>query len=259
MNIDRKIKLLKDLKKSLLNNKISIGSWIQIPSSNTAEIMSFSGYEWIAVDMEHGQIEFNQLPDIFRALELGDTLPLVRVKESNTINCSQALDAGAMGVILPNILSKDQLEKIIHEIIWPPKGSRGVGFCRANLYGRNFIKYKQIAENILIIPMIENIKSIENLEEILSLKQISAIFIGPYDLSASLGIAGDFQSKEFKKTIKYIKKICKKNNIPVGIHVVHPSKKDLTQRIKEGFKFIAYSTDSIFLENYSVKPNDLTT
>lgn len=256
MNINKKIKLIKSLKNSFSINQVSIGSWMQIPSSEIAEIMSYAGYDWVAVDMEHGSISFSQLPDIFRALELGGTLPFVRVPKSEVIYCNRSLDSGAVGLFLPDIKGKKQLENIINGILWPPDGIRGVGFSRANLYGKYFSEYKQIASNAFIIPMIEDIKVINELEEILSLKRVDALFIGPYDLSASMGIVGDFKNKEFINTIKYIKKICSRNNTPVGIHVVTPSKKDLIKKVQEGYGLIAYSSDSIFLEKNATKPVD---
>ncbi len=256
MNFNKKIKLLRGLKKSISLKQLSIGSWMQIPSSEIAEIMSYAGYDWIAVDMEHGSISFSQLPDIFRALELGGTLPFVRVPKSDVNYCNRSLDSGAVGLLLPDIKSKKHLEDIISGILWPPAGKRGVGFSRANLYGKYFSEYKQIATNTLIIPMIEDIKVINELEKILSLKRVDAIFIGPYDLSASMGIVGDFKNKDFINTINYIKKTCSKNNTPIGIHVVKPSKKDLIKKAKEGYGLIAYSSDSIFLEENATKPND---
>ena len=95
--------------------------------------------------------------------------------------------------------------------------------------------------------MIESKKGLENIDEILKVKGLDAIFIGPYDLSASLGITGEFNSKIFINSISLIKEKCKNSKIPCGIHVVDPSLKDLDIRINEGYKFIAYSMDTMHL------------
>ena len=133
-----KILALEKIRDKLKSNKPSIGSWIQIPSSSFSEIFGDSGYDWLAVDMEHGSIDNCQLPDIFRSIELGNTLPLVRVANPNMKNIKLALDSGAGGIIAPMVESSDHLKNIISYASWPPNGIRGVGFSRSNLYGKNF-------------------------------------------------------------------------------------------------------------------------
>jgi len=237
-----------------LKEGYSIGSWIQIPHSSIAEIMGASGYEWVAVDLEHGSISVNQLPDLFRALELGETLPLARLAQGSLKDCKAALDAGAGGVIVPMIESAGQMEEIIKHCCWPPAGSRGVGFSRANLFGKTFDSYFDEAQAPLIIAMIESIHAVENLEDIVKVKGLDAILIGPYDLSASMGITGKFESQEFKDLIVRIKKIASFANIACGIHIVDPSKNELKLRIDEGYKFIPYSIDSVFLNSACERP-----
>ena len=100
----------------------SIGSWMQIPHPSIAEIMGQAGYDWVAVDMEHGSTSVHQLPDLFRALELGGTLPLVRLAHGQPKDCKQALDAGAGGVIVPMVESAEQLIQVRDACRWPPSG-----------------------------------------------------------------------------------------------------------------------------------------
>ena len=135
---------IEEIRQKLSSGTYSLGSWMQIPNSSIAEIMGQSGYDWVAVDLEHGSISVNQLPDIFRALELGNTLPLVRLAEAQAKDCKQALDAGASGVIVPMVENSKQLEFIRDYCRWPPSGKRGVGFSRANLFGKFFIDYNFI-------------------------------------------------------------------------------------------------------------------
>jgi 2-dehydro-3-deoxyglucarate aldolase len=106
----------------------TIGSWIQIPHASVAEIMGDAGYDWVALDLEHGAIGVTQLPDLCRALELGGTMPFVRLAQGAPKDCKQALDAGACGVIIPMISSADQLRTVIDACRWPAAGRRGVGF-----------------------------------------------------------------------------------------------------------------------------------
>jgi 2-dehydro-3-deoxyglucarate aldolase len=214
-----------------------------------------AGYDWVAVDLEHGSIGIHQLPDLFRSLELGNTLPLVRLAEGSEKDCKQALDAGAGGVIVPMIESAEQLEKVRNSCNWPPSGKRGVGFSRANLFGKYFNDYSKEAQNPILVAMIESLNAVNNLEEILKVEGLDAILIGPYDLSASMGVTSKFNDQEFIKVLTKITSLSLSVNIPCGIHVVDPSVEELKLRIKEGYKFIAYSIDSVFLNTSVARPN----
>ena len=243
-----------DIRKKLNNGGVSVGSWMQIPHSSIAEIMGQSNYDWVAVDMEHGAISVHQLPDLFRALELGNTLPLVRLAHGHSKDCKQALDAGAGGVIVPMIKNADQLRKVRDATRWPPSGNRGVAFSRANLFGKNFNEYIKEAKQPLLIAMIEHINAINELDDILKVDELDAILIGPYDLSASMNLTAQFDHPEFAKAIRDIKSKSESANIPCGIHVVSPSVDDLKEKIDDNYRFIAYSIDSVILTNFLRKP-----
>lgn len=249
-----RLQTIEQIRNNLKNGGHSIGSWIQIPHASIAEIIGKAGYDWAAVDMEHGSISLHQLPDIFRALELGGTLPLVRLAKGSTEDCQQVLDAGAGGIIVPNIHSAQQLESIRAATQWPPSGIRGVGFSRANLFGKNFEQYTQEAQNPLLIAMIENIEAVNNLDEILKIKGLDALLIGPYDLSASLGMTASFDNSEFISVIESIKVKADKALVPCGFHVVSPSINELKEKLSDGYRFLAYSTDSVILNTYIERP-----
>jgi len=243
-----KFESVNNLRKKL-ESQPSIGSWLQIPNATICEIVGSAGYDWAAIDLEHGHISQEVLPDMFRALELGNTLPFARIANSHVNSCKSALDAGAAGIIVPKIESANQLVQMKNSMRWPPAGERGVGFSRANLYGKYFDNYSIESQNPFLVAMIESKNGFENIEEILQVEGLDAIFIGPYDLSASLGVVGNFKSNKFISSIKLIKDKCKKYMVPCGIHVVEPSHKDLISRIEDGYKFIAYSMDSMHLRN----------
>ena len=250
-----RLKAIKNIRQKLNTNGVSIGSWMQIPHSSIAEIMGQSNYDWIAVDMEHGAISVHHLPDLFRALELGNTLPLVRLAHGHSKDCKLALDAGAGGVIVPMIESADQLIKVRDSIRWPPSGQRGVAFSRANLFGKHFEAYAEEANQPILIAMIEHVEAINELDGILAVDGLDAILIGPYDLSASMNLMAQFEHPKFIKAISDIKKKSELANIPCGLHVVQPSAEVLQQKVDEGYRFIAYSIDSVFLNHVVARPN----
>jgi 2-dehydro-3-deoxyglucarate aldolase len=238
---------IKKIRSKLANGGLSIGSWMQISHSSVAEIMGDSGYDWVAVDLEHGSISVNQLPNLFRAIELGGTLPLVRLGESQPKDCKEALDAGAGGVIVPMVSSADQLIEVRDACRWPPSGTRGVGFSRANLYGKYFDSYNFEAQSPILVAMIESQKAVESLDEILEVDGLDAILIGPYDLSASMKITAQFEHPEFESIMAKILKMASNKGVPCGVHVVEPSQNELEKRIKYGYRFLAYSIDSAML------------
>lgn len=242
------------IRNKLRNGGYSIGSWMQIPHSSIAEIMGQAGYDWIAVDMEHGAISTHQLPDLFRALELGSTLPLARLAQGSTKDCKQALDAGAGGVIIPMVESAKQLESVRDAVRWPPNGKRGVAFSRANLFGKHFEQYMEEAQQPLFVAMIENINAVNNLESILQVEGLDAILIGPYDLSASMGLTSDFQHPDFIAQMLKIKLISDKFMVPCGIHIVEPAADMVDEKLTEGYRFLAYSIDSVFLNSIVKTP-----
>ena len=244
-----RLKKINNIRKKLRSQNPSIGSWIQLPHASVAEIMGQSGFDWVAIDIEHGSVSANLLPDLFRALELGNTLPLARIAQGKSKDIKEALDAGAGGIIVPMVEHGYQLREIRKFSCWPPSGNRGVAFSRANLFGKYFNEYKKESQQPLLIAMIESELAIKNLESILSVKGLDAILIGPYDLSASMGITGQFQNKKFKETINNILHLSKKHKIASGIHIIEPSKTQLKIRIKEGYSFIAYSLDSVMLSH----------
>lgn len=244
-----RLKAIQEIRERLSGGGHSIGSWMQIPHPSIAEIMGQAGYDWVAADMEHGAIAASQLPDLFRALELGGTLPLVRLAHGHPKDCKQALDAGAGGVIVPMIESAEQLVAVRDACRWPPAGTRGVGFSRANLFGKHFDAYREEAQAPLLVAMIEHQRAVADLGSILQVDGLDAILIGPYDLSASMGLTAQFDHPEFCAVMEKIRVLAESCAVPAGIHVVAPSREQLKQRLQEGYRFLAYSIDAVMLSS----------
>jgi 2-dehydro-3-deoxyglucarate aldolase len=244
MNRKSKIQQIRD---KLRSGGRSVGSWMQIPHASVAEIMGQAGYDWVAMDMEHGSVAVHQLPELFRALELGDTLPLVRLAQGHIKDCKQALDAGAGGVIVPMVESGESLAAVRDACRWPPAGTRGVGFSRANLFGKHFQAYREEAQAPLLVAMIENSRAVDRLDEILGVEGLDALLIGPYDLSASMGLTAQFDHPQFLRAMETIRAQAAARHIPCGVHVVAASYDELQRCISEGYRFLAYSIDAVML------------
>jgi 2-keto-3-deoxy-L-rhamnonate aldolase RhmA len=223
-----------------------IGSWINSVSPIVAEIMSASGFDFLVIDTEHSAADVPQVLTICQAIKAGnpDCIPMVRLPGNLYSETKRYLDAGAMGIIAPLINTAGEAKELIRSVKYPPLGERGVGFGRSHGYGFDFEDYMQTAnQNIFVCIQIEHIEAVRNIDAILSVEGIDAAFIGPYDLSASMGITAQFSHPDYIKTCDKIVSKCKQYNIMPGIHVVHPEPAQVHTRIEEGYKMIGYSLD----------------
>lgn len=242
------LKVINIFRKNLNKNVLQVGGWIQSGSTVNAEIISNNNFDWVAIDLEHGQINVERCQNIIRILN-NKTTSLVRLSNPNIDNIKHALDAGAHGLIIPNLKNYRQLNDLIEHSLNPSIGKRGCGYFRANFYGRHFKEYLKQFKPI-IIPMIENLDIIKDIEIICKNKYVDALFIGPYDLSSSLGCPGEFSNLKYKSLIKKIFLISKKYKKKIGIHSTSLIKSDVKKFSKKGFKLVAFATDTFFMTGY---------
>ena len=237
-----------NLKQKLTNRELTVGSWITIGSTVVAEIMASSGFDWLTIDMEHSAITLDIAQEMIRTIELCGVPPLVRVGKNDPNTIKRVMDSGAHGVIVPMVNSRKDAEQAVSSVKYPPQGFRGVGLARAQKYGVDFEGYKKWnAENSIVIVQVEHIESVNNLEEILSIEGVDGFIVGPYDLSGSLGVPGQFDHPDVVKALQRVRKVSKKMNALSGFHVIPPDVDSFTVKAKEGYKFIAHSIDILFL------------
>lgn len=211
--------------------------------------MAKSGYfSWLTIDIEHSPISINQAEDLLRIIQLSGIEGYVRLSKNDSTLIKRVLDAGADGIIVPSVNTYNDAKRAVDACFYPPKGSRGVGLARAQNYGTKFQEYKKITEQkTKVIVQIEHAEAVENIDEIFSVEGIYGYFIGPYDLSASLGEAGDFNSKKVIDALELVMASGIKKGIKPGYHVIEPDTKELIKRKKEGYKIIGISLDMLFL------------
>jgi len=239
---------MNNLKDKLKNKEVTIGSWITLAHPAIAEIMAKAGFDWLVVDMEHSVITIREAEELIRVIELCGVDPLVRLSANDPTQIKRVMDAGAYGVIVPMVNTREDAIAVVNAVKYPPVGMRGVGLARAQGYGTNFEKYKDwVAKESIVIVQVEHIKAVENLEDILSVEGVDAFIIGPYDLSGSLGKPGEFDHSEVMDALTEIRNISSKVNITAGYHVVSPQNDLVLKRIEEGYSFIAFGVDFLFL------------
>jgi 2-dehydro-3-deoxyglucarate aldolase len=238
-------------KKMLQKNQLTIGSWIQLNSPSAAEIMARSAFDWLTVDMEHSVTSLEMMQHFFQIIEGHNIVPLVRIGENDPNLIKRVMDAGAYGIIVPMINSAADAKKAVDAVKYPPVGNRGVGIARAHGYGRDFDTYVSAANReSVVIAQIEHIEAVKNIKKIIAVDGIDGCFIGPYDLSGSLGMPGNLTHPEVKKAIADVEKACKAKKMPLGIHVVDPDITLMNEYIGRGYTILAFSSDMLLLEKF---------
>lgn len=233
---------------SVRKGRKSIGSWLAIPSTSVAEIMASAGYDWLVVDMEHSPIGIREAEELIRVISLRGLPALVRVGVNDPCLIKRVLDLGASGVIVPMVNSRADAQRAVAAAHYPARGIRGVGLARAQGYGVKFREYQAWAKrNISVIVQIEHIDAVRNIRGILDVEGVSGAIIGPYDLSASMGLAGEFHHPEMLKALNSISQTIKTTKVPIGFHSVYPDIKAVTAKFREGYSFVALGVDFIYL------------
>ncbi|MBF0523106.1 MAG: 2,4-dihydroxyhept-2-ene-1,7-dioic acid aldolase [Candidatus Omnitrophica bacterium] len=242
--------MIMSLRKRIQNKQLTIGSWLTIGHPAVAEIMSKAGFDWLAIDMEHSPLTVSQCQELIRVIDLCGVVPLVRVGANEPLLIKRAMDAGAHGVIVPMVNSAAEAQAAVTAVKYPPQGKRGVGLARAQGYGTAFQTYQSWnKKESIVIVQIEDIRAVENLEKIFSVDGVDAFMVGPYDLSASLGISGQFGHPKMLSAMAKIKEMAKKTGVPAGYHVVSSDPRLVKKKIKEGYTFVAFGVDFLFLGN----------
>jgi 4-hydroxy-2-oxoheptanedioate aldolase len=208
-----------NLREVLKVGKNVFGPFMKFTDPAAVEIMGFAGFDFVIIDAEHGPISMQNAQNMIRAAETANITPVIRVANNDEALILRALDIGAQGIEIPQINSKSQALKAVRSVKYAPQGERGV--CRyvraANYSSMNKFEYFKSANNeTMIIAHIEGVEGINNLDEILSVPGIDVIFIGPYDLSQSLGIPGEVNNPLVTEKMKEVVLKCKENKVSVG-------------------------------------------
>jgi 2-dehydro-3-deoxyglucarate aldolase len=236
------------LRQRILKNELTIGSWVTIGHQSVIEIMASAGFDWLTIDLEHSVIDLSKAQELIAHIQSSGMSALVRVSKNEEVIIKRVMDAGANGVIVPLVNSKKDAEQAVSFVKYPPAGHRGVGLTRAQNYGIGFQEYKKwLEEDSVVIAQIEHIDAVNNLTAILDTPGIDGIIIGPYDLSASMGYPGEFERNDVQVAQDKIRKTCAEKKKTMGFHVIAPDHEKLTEKINEGYRFLAFSLDFLYL------------
>jgi len=229
----------------LLRGDLLIGTIPSIPAPEVSELLSSLGFDWLFVDMEHGSLDGGMAQRLLQAIR-PPTHGVIRVPIGDDVWLKKCLDLGPDGIIVPLVNTKEDAERVVALSKFPPQGRRSVGVARAHGYGLTFQEYVASAnEDVAVIVQAEHIEAVRNIESILDVEGIDAIFVGPYDLSGSMGKPGQVEDDDVQEQIAHVRECAKKAGVRLGIFGVTPEA--VKPHIESGYTLISMGMDTLYL------------
>ncbi|HKF49290.1 MAG TPA: aldolase/citrate lyase family protein [Terracidiphilus sp.] len=234
-----------DIKSWASAQRPRIGTLLTLDNPAIVEIARLAGFDWLWIDAEHGQ--FNEVgASTACAILAGGPRAFIRIPDHSPTAIKRYLEAGADGIILPQVSSVDEVHRIARAALYPPRGERSVGIARAQGYGAHFSSYIA-SKSYSILVQIETAAGVRNAREIVNQNAVDAVLIGPYDLSGSLGIPGQIEAPAVVEGISDVQSICREAGKPCGIFAATAEK--ARAYAADGFDLIAVGIDSNVLLN----------
>lgn len=222
-----------------------MGTVITLPSTEVVEIVLRAGFDWLFMDLEHSAMS---IKDTQRLLQVaGADIPcLVRVPSNEDTWIKQALDIGAAGVIVPQVHAANDVRRAVQAARYPPEGTRSVGIARAHGYGDEFQEYVATANRTTaVVVQIEHVDAVADIEQILKVPGVDGLFVGPYDLSASMGKAGRVGDPDVREAIERVTKAADHAGIPLGIFGATAAA--VEPHVRSGYTLIAVGMDTMLI------------
>ena len=231
------------LKQRLRNGERVLGCWTMLGNPQATEILSLAGFDFLVLDQEHGLGDVSSLAAQLHAMSATSTVGVVRVPWNDHVYLKRVLDVGAEAVLIPSIDTADDARAAVAACLYPPRGRRGtaIGSVRASSYGLASDYAATCADHLLIACQIESVRAVENIDEIIAVEGIDLLFIGPFDLSATVGQLGNLKHPEVARLIENAETRIRAANRPMGT-VPHPgcTWQDMFER---GYQFVNAGSD----------------
>jgi 4-hydroxy-2-oxoheptanedioate aldolase len=235
------------LKQLWQENKIALNAWLTIPSAWTAEVMAQAGFDSLTIDLQHGLIDYQTALGMLQAISTTPVVPLVRSPWNEPSMIMRLLDAGAYGVICPMVNSRAEAAAFVQACRYPPAGVRSYGPTRAAVYGGGDY-FASADRTVLALAMIETAQALESVEEIAATPGLDGFYVGPIDLSISLGLGNnvDFDNPRLQDALARILKAAKAHDLTAAIHTM--SIDNVSRLAQSGFQMLTPATDTIILD-----------
>jgi len=225
-----------------------IGTWITVPHPTIVDLISQQDFDWVCVDLEHSPVSRSELQNSIQIIQGNGKKAFVRVPKNDHTEVKFPLDAGVDGIILPMVNSAEETSLALENCLYPPLGKRGVGLSRAQGYGFKFEDHlRQNLEALEIIVQVEHIQAVNEIDSILDFTRLDGVFLGPYDLSGSLGLPGQLNHPKVQEAIERVADKTLSRSKILGAHVIKPSAEELDRFRFRGYNFLAFSIDTFFM------------
>jgi 4-hydroxy-2-oxoheptanedioate aldolase len=235
------------LKRLWQGDKVALNAWLTIPSAWSAEVMAHVGYDALTLDLQHGLIDYRDALAMLQAISTTPAVPLVRAAWNEPSMLMRLLDAGVYGIICPMVNSRPEAEAFVQACRYPPQGIRSFGPSRAVLYaGEDY--FASANQTVLALAMIETVQALENVEEIAATPGLDGLYVGPVDLSISLGLGErvDFGHPRLQSALDRVARVAKSHHLVTGIHTL--ALENVPGLAQRGFQLLTPATDSTLLQ-----------
>ena len=225
----------------------AVNGWLAIPSAFSAEVMAHQGFDSLTIDMQHGVVDYQAAVTMLQGISTTGVVPLARVPWNDPARIMKILDAGAYGVICPMINTRPQAEALVAASKYYPRGYRSWGPVRASIYAGSDYTAARANDELIVMPMIETAEAVKNIDDILSVPGIDAVYVGPADLSLTLGCTPKLDQTEAPvvEAQQQIAEACKRHNVVAGIHC--GGAPYALKMIAAGYRFVTLASDGRFL------------
>jgi 4-hydroxy-2-oxoheptanedioate aldolase len=220
-----------------------VNGWLSIPSSFSAEVMAHQGFDSLTVDMQHGVVDYQVAVTMLQAISTTKAIPLARVPWNDPARLMKILDAGVYGVICPMINTREEAEALVRACKYAPRGYRSWGPVRASIYaGADYGDHAN--EDIVVMPMIETAQAVSNIDDILSVPGVDAVYVGPSDLSLTMGCKPRLDQTDPPVVEAQLKIVaaCKRHGVAAGIH--NATAAYALKMVEAGYQFVTLASDS---------------
>ncbi|MGC9468977.1 MAG: HpcH/HpaI aldolase family protein [Anaerolineae bacterium] len=236
------------VKAKLGRDEATVGTWTMIGHPVVAEILAQAGFDWVVLDVEHGVMDWPRVLSQVQAVQGRGVAALCRLPVNAPEHFKWALDLGAEGVIIPFVRTAEDARQAVEWAKYPPEGSRGVGVCRAHGYGATFQSYVDSANTeVLVVVQIEHIEAVRNIEEICAVPGVDVVFVGPYDLSGTMGLMGEVHHPDVEEAVSHVLEVARASGVSPGLLIAEPQDGEVAGCIAEGFRFISIGLDTLML------------
>jgi len=231
------------IRQKVLNRELMTGTWLNLGSSLTAEIAARAGFDWLVIDLEHGAGDHESLVHQLQAVSGATAAPLVRIAWNEAPRFKRVLDLGPAGVVVPYVTSPEEAAQAVSAVRYPPKGIRGVASLnRASSFGREFDAYFAGAnDGLLTVVQVETVATLDCLDAIAAVDGVDVLFVGPMDLSVSMGIPLQYTHPRFRSALARVSDACRAAGKAAGILLGRPDQ--IKETVEAGFTFIGLGSD----------------